>query len=94
MIIPSRCCRHFVSAYCEGICQRNVMCKNYAKQLGRIVTKACSLQVWLGFAACIIRCRLHRIAGFKDQMGFMDKTDPYIKYTLPFIISIPNELHL
>ncbi len=41
----------------------------------------CCLQVWLAFAgACaVMRCRVHKIDGFKDQAGFMDKADPYVK---------------
>ena len=41
----------------------------------------CCLQVWLAFAgACaVMRCRVHKIEGFKDQAGFMDKADPYVK---------------
>jgi hypothetical protein len=41
------------------------------------------LQVFLAFsAACAVmrwRCRVHKIDGFKDQAGFMDKADPYVK---------------
>ena len=26
-----------------------------------------------------MRCRVHKIDGFKDQAGVMDKADPYVK---------------
>lgn len=57
MIIPSRgAVGTVISAYCEVICQRNVMFESYAKERGKIVTTAFSRMLFAGLVGI---CSLH-----------------------------------
>ena len=46
--------------------------------------------VYLGFAACTIQVKIFHIENFPQTAGFMDKTDPYVKYAPSPALQIPQ----